>query len=30
MQSQLIGKDTDGGKDWRQKDKGVAEDEMIR
>ena len=24
--SQLIGKDLDAGKDWRQKDKGVAED----
>ena len=28
--SQLIGKDPDGGKDWRQKKKGVAEDEMVR
>ena len=28
--SQLIGKDTDAGKDWRQKEKGVAEDEMVR
>ena len=27
--SQLIGKDPDAGKDWRQK-KGVAEDEMVR
>ena len=25
----LIGKDPDAGKDWRQKEKGVAEDEMI-
>ena len=28
--SQLIGKDFDAGKDWRQKEKGEAEDEMIR
>ena len=28
--SWLIGKDTDTGKDQRQKDKGVAEDEMVR
>ena len=28
--SWLIGKDPDAGKDWRQKEKGVAEDEMIR
>ena len=27
--SQLIGKDPDAGKDWRQK-KGAAEDEMVR
>ena len=27
--SQLIGKDPDAGKDWRPKDKGVAEDEMV-
>ena len=26
----LIGKDPDAGKDWRQKEKGAAEDEMIR
>ena len=26
----LIGKDTDDGKDWRQKEKRVAEDEVIR
>ena len=25
----LIGKDPDGGKDWRQNEKGMAEDEMI-
>ena len=29
MKSWLIGKDPDVGKDWRQKDKGVAEDEMV-
>ena len=28
--SQLIGKYPDAGKDWRQKKKGVAEDEMVR
>ena len=27
--SQLIGKDPDAGKDWRQKEKGVTEDEMV-
>ena len=26
--SQLIGKDPDSGKDWRQKEKGAAVDEM--
>ena len=26
--SGLIGKDPDAGKDWRQKEKGAAEDEM--
>ena len=26
----LIGKDHDDGKDWRQKEKGTAEDEMVR
>ena len=30
VKSQLIGKDTDAGKDWRQKKKGAAEDEMIK
>ena len=25
----LIGKDADAGKDWRQKDKGTTEDEMV-
>ena len=28
MKSQLIGKDLDAGKDGRQKEKGVAEDEI--
>ena len=28
--SQLIGKDPDAGKDWRQKEKRAAEDEMVR
>ena len=28
--SWIIGKDPDAGKDWRQKEKGAAEDEMIR
>ena len=27
--SLFIGKDPDAGKDWRQKEKGVAEDEMV-
>ena len=26
----LTGKGPDAGKDWRQKEKGVAEDEMVR
>ena len=30
VKSQLIGKDPDAGKDGRQKEKGVAEDEMVR
>ena len=30
MKSQLIGKDPDARKDWRQKEKGSAEGEMIR
>ena len=25
-----IGKDPDAGKDWKQKEKGAAEDEMVR
>ena len=28
--SRLSGNDSDDGKDWRQKEKGVAEDEMVR
>ena len=28
--SQLIGKDPDAGKDQRQKEKGAAEDKMVR
>ena len=28
--SQLTGKDPDAGKDWRQNEKGEAEDEMVR
>jgi len=27
--SQLIGKDPDSGKDWRQEEKGTTEDEMV-
>ena len=27
--SQLIGKDTDAGKDWRQEEKGMTEDKMV-
>ena len=30
VKSQLIGKHFDAGKNWRQKEKGVAEDEMVR
>ena len=29
MQSQLIGKDPDAGKDWSQEEKGRTEDEMV-
>ena len=29
MKIQLIGKDPDAGKDWKQKGKKVAEDEMV-
>ena len=28
--SWLIGKNPDAGKNWRQKEKGVTEDEMVR
>ena len=28
VKSQLTGKDSDAGKDWRQKEKGTTEDEM--
>ena len=27
--SQVIGKDPDAGKDWRQEEKGMTEDEMV-
>ena len=27
--SRLIGKDSDAGKGWKQKEKGVAEDDMV-
>ena len=30
MQSWLIGKDPDAGKDWRQEEKGTTEDEMVK
>ena len=30
MKSWLTKKDPDAGKDWRQKEKGVAEDEIVR
>ena len=30
MNSWLTGKDPDAGKDWKQKEKGAAEDEMAR
>ena len=30
MKSQVTGKDPDAGKDWRQKEKGAAEDETVR
>ena len=30
VKSWLIGKDPDAGKDWRQEEKRVAEDEMVR
>ena len=28
--NQLIGKDPDAGKDWRQEEKGMTEDDMVR
>ena len=30
VKSQFTGKIPDAGKDWRQKEKGAAEDEMVR
>ena len=30
VKSQLIGKDPDSGKDWRQKEEGVTEDVIVR
>ena len=30
VKSRLIGKDPDAGKDWRQKEKGVVGDEMVK
>ena len=30
VKSQLIWKDPDAGKDWRQKEKGAVEDEKVR
>ena len=30
VKSWLTGKDPDAGKDWRQMEKGLAEDEMVR
>ena len=30
LNGQLIGKDSEAGEDWRQKTKGVAEEEMVR
>ena len=29
MKNWLIGKDPDAGKDWRQEEKGMTEDEMV-
>ena len=29
VKSRLTGKDIDAGKDWRQEEKGVTEDEMV-
>ena len=30
MKNPLTGKDSDAGKDWRQKEKGMAEDGIVR
>ena len=30
MQSQFIGKDPDAGKDWKQEEKGMTEDKVVR
>ena len=30
QRGQLTGKDPDAGKDWRQKEKGAVENEMVR
>ena len=30
VNSQLTGRDPDAGKDWRQKEKRVAKDEMVK
>ena len=30
VKSQLIGKDSDAGRDWGQEEKGMTEDEMAR
>ena len=30
VKRQLVGKDPDAGKDWRQKEKGAAEEEMVK
>ena len=30
VRSRLTGEDPDAGKDWRQKEKGAAEDEVVR
>ena len=29
MRRRLVGKDPDAGKDWRQEEKGMTEDEMV-
>ena len=30
VKNRFIGKESDAGKDWRQKEKGMAEDDMVR